>query len=112
VKVFHNKNLIATIGHHEQIELPEKIGTYTFKLDYHKTEIKLDEFKNDKLLILVFSFKNKFPFYFTDIMFKNSLRIKEVSIDDFNNFGDDYYNIPKQSSVTLDLKKIVSISLA
>ncbi len=102
VNVRCNKQSIAAIGHNESIELPNQTGLYAFKLDYHKTNINISDASNDKYLILFFHYRKKFPFYFTDIMFKNALRVQSVDKETFNAFDETFYNEKNQEIISFN----------
>ena len=88
VNIKINNITIAHIGHNEVVELEvSEKDEISFKLDYHKTKIKISNPNSKKYLILYFDFRNYFPFYIIDIMFKNSLRAKFVDKYEFNNFN-------------------------
>jgi hypothetical protein len=86
-----DNHIVASVGHNEIVELNVLGKNIEFKLDYHKTEIMLPDSKNDIFLILYFNFRNYFPFFITDIMFKNSLRVKLVEKTEFENFNESFY---------------------
>lgn len=110
VNIKINNKTIARIGHNEFIELevPEN-EEIKFKLDYHKTTIKVSDLKTQKYLILYFNFRNYFPFSTTDIMFKNSLRAKFVDESEFNNFSKSFYKEPPFEPMSFNNKAIYTI---
>jgi hypothetical protein len=100
VNVKINNNIIAQVGHKEIIELDEIFDKLLiFKLDYHKTEIKIPKSKKNIFLILYFDFRNYFPFYITDIMFRNSLRTKFVEEAVFENFNESFYEVSSKEKI-------------
>jgi len=56
VNVKISNKTIAHIGHNEVIELDVFEKDIKFKLDYHKTKIKVPDSKTEKYLILYFNF--------------------------------------------------------
>lgn len=112
VNVKISNKTIAHIGHNEVIELDvfEK-EEIKFKLDYHKTKIKIPDLKTEKYLILYFNFRNYFPFSVTDIMFKNSLCAKFVDESEFNNFSKSFYKEPPSELMTFNNKAIYTIMI-
>jgi len=112
VKIKISNKTIAYIGHNEVIELDEaEKEEITFKLDYHKTKIKVPDSKTDKYLILYFNFRNYFPFSVTDIMFKNSLRAKFVDESEFNNFSKSFYKEYPSEIMTFNNTAIYTIMI-
>ena len=109
VNVKISNKTIAHIGHNEVIELDVFEKDIKFKLDYHKTKIKVPDSKTEKYLILYFNFRNYFPFSVTDIMFKNSLCAKFVDESEFNNFNESFYKEHPSELMTFNNTAIYTI---
>lgn len=109
VNVKISNKTIAHIGHNEVIELDVFEKDIKFKLDYHKTKIKVPDSKTEKYLILYFNFRNYFPFSVTDIMFKNSLCAKFVDESEFNNFSESFYKEHPSELMTFNNTAIYTI---
>jgi hypothetical protein len=75
-----NENLLLHINDYET--------EYQLKLDYHKLTFitKTIEINKDYFFIVYFNYRPFLPLFFLDLMFKNSLRIREVSDFEFKHF--------------------------
>ena len=111
INIKKNNTSIAKIGHNEIIELNEAETTLNFKIDYHKSKVEIPKSNNTIYLILYFNFRNYFPYNFTDIMFKNSLRTRFTSKEEFDTFDKQFYNDDISSGINLNKTKITSIGL-
>ncbi len=114
VKIKQDKKTIALIGHGETVQLDDSLKgeVLEFKLDYHKAKIQVPESKEDIFIVLYLEFRKNFPYYYTDIMFKNSLRSKLVSKEDFEKFSSSFYEIDQGSPIKFNLAKIFVIAVS
>jgi hypothetical protein len=75
------------IMHREHLEIEiENAEWIEFKLDYHKYKLQLENIKPEEYIIVTLDFRDYFPFYFLDIMFKNSMLAKLVTKGEFENY--------------------------
>lgn len=88
-----------------EVESADWIG---FKLDYHNFKLPLESLNEDKYIIVTFDFRDYFPFYFLDIMFKNSMIAKIVTREEFKNYEINNSFIEKKES----LKRIDIVALS
>jgi hypothetical protein len=99
-----------SIKHLEEIIIEVKRADWIgFKLDYHKFKLPLENLNEDKYIIVTFDFRDYFPFYFLDIMFKNSIIAKIVTREEFENYEINNSFIEKKES--LKWLDIVALSM-
>ena len=113
VKIISNNRIVGFIGHGETLVLNEDFREelLKFKLDYHKTEIKIPENSKDIFLILFFDIRSEFPFREIDLMFKNSLKVKIVNEEEFEKFNNNFYSARSQNPMKFDIAKVSIVLL-
>ncbi len=112
VNIKVDNETISRIGHNEIVEIDNQIDKpIKFKLDYHRATIRLSDFKENKYMILYFDFRDYFPFSFTDIMFRNSLRAKLVDKDEFDSFDTSFYGRQIDKPIVFNCAKIYTITV-
>ncbi len=109
VRIKSGNKLIGKATPLEVTELPEVKGLIKLRLDYHSTKIDIPETDEDLFMIVYFGFRNYFPFYFTDLMFKNSLRVKLVDKNEFEEFDASFYGTPPSEIINFNRQKIYTI---
>jgi hypothetical protein len=112
VKVTSANGKTFKVGYLETISIKDVEGFLDFKLDYHRFKLPIDNVKCDTKVIVYLKHRNKFPYYITDIMFKNALFAEIVDDERFANFEQDYANTISVKSFKLSPFKIASISIA
>ncbi len=111
VKIKVDNKTISRVGHNEIVEIDNQIDKpIKFKLDYHKANIQLSDFKTDKYLIVYLSFRNYVPYSTTDLMFKNCMRVKEISKEEFEKFDMSFFKTPAVKPLIFNLANIYVIS--
>jgi hypothetical protein len=90
VKIKSGNGKEFSIGYLETIQIDDAEGYLEFKLDYHKYRLPIDNIKGDAFIIVYLRYRNKFPFYFIDVMFKNAMFAEVVDENRFKNFDKDY----------------------
>jgi len=64
----------------------ENVEWIQFKLDYHKYKLHFENIKAEEYIIVTLDFRDYFPFYYLDLMFKNSMLAKIVTKGEFENY--------------------------
>jgi hypothetical protein len=109
VNVKLGNTLIGKVGHNEIIELSKIESSIKFNIDYHKTKIDIPNTNEDIFMLVYFNFRNYFPFYITDVMFKNSLRVKLVDKNQFEQFNESFYKAIPSELIKFNFTKIYTI---
>lgn len=85
IRVKSSRGEVFSLSSNEVVE--RKISSsedLTFKLDYHKTNLSLrGDDKGKKFYLIYLKVRQSFPLNYIDMMFKNSLAIKEVTEAEF-----------------------------
>jgi hypothetical protein len=89
VKVLDQNGVVNFLSSKENLLLHnnEIKNKYQLKLDYHRLTFttKTNEKNKNVFIIVYFNFRAFLPLFFFDLMFRNSLRIREVSEFEFEN---------------------------
>ncbi len=109
VRIKSGNKLIGKATPLEITELPKVKGLIKLRLDYHSAKIVIPDTDEDLFMIVYFGFRNYFPFYFTDLMFKNSLRVKLVDKNEFEEFDASFYGTPPSEIINFNWQKIYTI---
>jgi hypothetical protein len=112
VKVTSANGKTFKVGYLETITINDVVGFLEFKLDYHRFRLPIDSVKCDSKVIVYLKHRKKFPFYITDIMFKNALFAEIVDDERFATFEQNYVNTIPIKPFSISPLKIACISVA
>jgi hypothetical protein len=90
VKIKSGNGKEYSIGYLETIQITDAESYLEFKLDYHKYRLSIDSITDDAFIIVYLKYRNKFPFYYIDIMFNNAMFAEVVDENRFMNFDRNY----------------------
>ena len=78
------------IGHGETIQVNDAGDYLLFKLDYHRFKLELNNLAEKSYILVYLKYRDTFPYYFTDLMFKNAMYAEVIDESSFNSFEKDY----------------------
>ena len=81
---------VYRIGHGETIQISHEGGSLYFRLDYHRFKLDVDEVQEQSYILVYLKCRDVFPFYYTDLMFKNAMIAEIVDESCFKNFENNY----------------------
>lgn len=90
VKIRSGNGKEYSIGYLETIQIADADKYLEFKLDYHKYRLNIENFVGDAFIIVYLRYRNKFPFYYIDVMFKNAMYAEVVDEKRFRDFDKEY----------------------
>lgn len=90
VKIKSGNGKEYSIGYLETIEINDAEKYLEFKLDYHKYRLNIENVVGDAFIIVYLRYRNKFPFYYIDVMFKNAMYAEVVDEKRFSGFDKEY----------------------
>jgi hypothetical protein len=110
VKVKQDNKTVTKIGHAETTPMSAEGSQLEFKIDYHKAQLQMPQAGEDHYYVLYFDIRNSFPLNYTDMMFKNALRIKKVNENEFKSLNSkDFYTSEDEETIKPDSGKIFSV---
>lgn len=90
VKIKTGNGKKYSIGYLETIEINDAEKYLDFKLDYHRYRLPIDKLNSDAFIVVYLKYRNKFPFYYIDVMFKNAMFAEVVDEKSFREFDKEY----------------------